>query len=134
MSNPFPAIDWDRLTAAARAAREKAYAPYSNFKVGAALLTREGEVFVGCNVENRSFGLCVCAERTAVGNAVSAGFREYRALVVATQASPPAPPCGMCRETLQEFAPDLVLRLVNENGEVRERQLADLFPEPFAGP
>lgn len=129
-----PDIDWDRLAEAALEARLKAYAPYSHFEVGAALLTEDGEIVVGCNVENRSYGLTICAERTAVGSAVAAGHRDFQALAVATSASPPAPPCGMCRETLQEFAPNLPILLTNPQGERRTFALTDLFPEPFAGP
>ncbi|MBZ0114593.1 MAG: cytidine deaminase [Thermoanaerobaculia bacterium] len=127
-------MDWDRLAAAALEVRGKAYAPYSHFEVGAALLTENDEIVVGCNVENRSYGLTVCAERTAVGSAVAAGYRNFKALAVATSASPPAPPCGMCRETLQEFAPNLPILLTNPQGERRTFVLTDLFPEPFAGP
>ncbi|MEO1086024.1 MAG: cytidine deaminase [Acidobacteriota bacterium] len=89
-------MDWDALFDAARAARERAYAPYSRFQVGAALLTGDGTLIPGCNVENRSFGLCICAERTAVSSAVAAGHREFVAVAVVTDTAPPAVPCGMC--------------------------------------
>jgi len=124
-------LDWEPLIAAAAAARERAYAPFSGFRVGAALLCRDGAIVAGCNVENRSYGLAICAERNAVAAAVASGRREFLAGVVLTDASPPSAPCGMCRETLQEFCPDLPLLLVNPAGERRETTLARLFPWPF---
>jgi len=136
-------IDWEALTAAAREVRERAHAPYSRFRVGAALLAEDGRIYAGCNVENRSFGLTICAERTAVARMVAAGARRPRALVVITDTSPPAPPCGMCRETLTEFAAvrtedgtdrGLPILLVNLRGERREVTLAELFPDPFEWP
>ncbi len=127
-----PAIDWDVLYAAAKAAREMAHAPYSRFRVGAALLAEDGTVIRGCNVENRSYGLSICAERTAVAAAVAAGKRRFRAIAVVTDASPPAMPCGMCRETLNEFAEnDLPVLVANLDGERRETRLRELHPMPF---
>ena len=127
-------IDWQPLVAAAGAARERAYAPYSKFRVGAALLTEDGEIFAGCNVENRSFGLCICAERNAVASGVAAGHRGLRAIVVLTDISPPAPPCGMCLETLSELADDLPVLLANLDGERLETSLRALLPSPFRWP
>lgn len=127
------AMDWDDLIAAATTARSRAYAPFSRFRVGAALLMEDGSIVPGCNVENRSYGLCICAERTAIATAVAAGLSRPRALVVITDADPPAPPCGMCRETLTEFAAaDLPILLVNVDGARRETTLGELFPQPFA--
>ncbi len=127
-------IDWESLLEAARAVRAHAYAPYSRFQVGAALLAENGQVFAGCNVENRSFGLCICAERSAVATAVSAGQRRFRAVVVVTGCTPPAAPCGMCRETLAEFGGDLPVLLANLEGERQEYRLADLLPRQFLWP
>ncbi|MFO7310526.1 MAG: cytidine deaminase [Bacillota bacterium] len=122
----------DRLVAAARAARERAYAPYSEFQVGAALLTASGEIVTGCNVENASYGATMCAERVALGTAVAAGHRQFRALAVVTDADPPAPPCGICRQSIAEFAAeDLPVILANVKGERRVLTLKDLFPGAF---
>ncbi len=120
---------WDRLAAAALAARKQAYAPYSRFRVGAALLTAEGEMFSGCNIENASYGLSICAERAAMAGAVSAGHREFRAMAIAC--SPPAPPCGMCRQFMAEFCVELPLLLVDPAGHRRSRRLGALLPEAF---
>lgn len=130
-----PAVALERLVEAARLARENAYAPYSNFAVGAAVVDDQGRIFAGCNVENRSFGLSLCAERSAVAAAVAAGARRLDAVAICTAAEPPAAPCGLCRQTLAEFgAPDLRLVLFNPAGERREFRLGELFPEPFRLP
>lgn len=118
---------------AACKARRSAYAPYSNFKVGAALLTAGGRVFTGCNVENISFGLTICAERAAVTAAISANEREFRALVVVADSREPVTPCGACRQVLAEFAPSLPVRSANLNGAIFEGSLAELLPRPSAG-
>ncbi len=129
------AIDWDLLYETARDARLKAYAPYSTFLVGAALLTEDGEIVPGCNVENRSYGLCICAERTAVATAVAAGKKTFRAIAVVTDTSPPASPCGMCRETLTEFCDgDTPVLMADLDGERVIKPLRELHPDPFQWP
>ena len=126
-------MDWAPLQAAAQKARDNAYAPYSRFPVGAALLAEDGTIWAGANVENRSYGLTICAERGAVLAAVAAGRRKFRAVLILADADPPASPCGACREVLTEFCPpDLPVRMVNLAGAVREFRLGELFPEPFA--
>jgi cytidine deaminase len=126
-------IDWDALDRAALAIRERAYAPYSGYAVGAALLVRSGRVFTGCNVENASYGLAICAERSAVVQMVAAGERDPIALSVATRGPIVGSPCGMCRQTLAEFAEDLpVCLLVVEGGApVRRTTLSALLPDAF---
>jgi cytidine deaminase len=126
----------EALIALALEAREGAYAPYSNFKVGCALRTEDGSEYSGANVENASYGLCICAERNAISAAVLAGHREISAMAIVTQSSPPAAPCGMCRQTINEFVSDptkLVLTLVNPEGERRDIGFAELFPHGFRG-
>jgi cytidine deaminase len=126
--------DWEGLIEAALAVRERAHAPYSNYRVGAALQAENGRIFTGGNVENRTYGLTICAERSALVTAVSAGAKRFRALVVATASSPPAAPCGQCRDSLAEFGFELPMLLVNADGERREQNLTDLLPEPFRLP
>lgn len=128
-------MDWTQLVEAALAARRHAHAPYSGFLVGAAVLTEGGEIFPGCNVENRSFGATLCAERVAVTSAVAAGARRVEAVVIATDAEPPAPPCGLCLQTLAEFAaPELPVLLVNLAGDQQQYLLRDFLPHPFQFP
>jgi cytidine deaminase len=124
-------IDWPALVAAARAARQRAYAPYSGYRVGAALLAADGTVHAAGNVENGIPALSACAERLAVAAAVLAGAGDFQALAVVTESSPPARPCGLCRQTLVEFARDLPILCLNEDGERAETTLAELFPTPF---
>ena len=122
----------DRLVGAARAARRRAYAPYSRFQVGAAVRAR-GRVFEAANVENASYGLTLCAERSAVTAAVLAGARRLEAVAVASGTSPPTPPCGMCLQTLAEFAgPDLQIFLAGARGAVVETTLGELLPRGFS--
>jgi cytidine deaminase len=125
-------IDWDKLIESAKDAAGKAYAVYSDFKVGAALLTVEGKIFTGCNVENSSYGLTVCAERVAVFKAVSEGFRNFEAIAVYSGGIPPARPCGACLQVLSEFGSNLDIMCINSNGEKDNFTLKELFPEGFS--
>ncbi len=124
------AIDWEQLTVVAQQVRRNAYAPYSQFQVGAALLAASGRIYAGCNVENASYGLTVCAERNAVFAAVAAGERTFVALVVAGVSSEVFP-CGACRQVLAEFCDDLPIRIVGENGSWQETSLKALLPFAF---
>lgn len=119
------------LLAAARAVMANAYAPASNFKVGAAVLAADGRMFVGCNVENASYGLTVCAERNAIGAAVAAGARRIVAVAITTGIEPPARPCGACRQVLAEFGADMRVLMSGTTGAVDETLLRELLPEPF---
>jgi cytidine deaminase len=127
-------MDWEPLVAAARAARDRAYAPYSHFAVGAALLMEDGSIHAAANVENCIPALSICAERNAMSAAACAGLRRPQALAVVTDATPPARPCGLCRQTLVEFARDLPILVVNVNGDREETTLAEIFPQPFSLP
>jgi cytidine deaminase len=120
----------DTVVTAARAARANAHAPYSRFAVGAALEAEDGRVFVGANVENASYGLTTCAERVALGAAVAAGARRFRRVVVVTGSSPPAAPCGACRQALAEFGLEIIVEAVGAT-EVRRWRLGDLLPDHF---
>ena len=127
-------MDWEPLIAAAKAVRERAYAPYSNFPVGAALLMEDGSIHAGANVENCIPALAVCAERNALAAAVSAGLRRPQAVAVVTSTSPASCPCGLCRQALAEFAEDLPILVVNLEGEREETTLAELLPRRFVLP
>jgi cytidine deaminase len=119
------------LVTRARAALEHAYSPYSKIRVGAALLAEDGRVFTGCNVENASYGMTWCAERTAIVKAVSEGVRSFRTIAVASDQPRAIMPCGACRQVLHEFAPRLRLLVVNADGKRYETFLEDLLPEAF---
>lgn len=123
-------LDLESLVERATEARGAAYAPYSGFQVGAALLAEDGTVFTGSNVENASIGLTTCAERTAVFTAVHAGQRRFSAVAISTDGTSPVAPCGACRQVLAEFAPEI--RVISEaGGERREWTLSELLPDPF---
>jgi len=121
----------DALIAAAKAVRKNAHAPYSRYQVGAAVRGDDGKIYAGCNVENASYGLALCAERGAVAQAIAAGAKKITAAAVITSTSPPAAPCGMCRQTLAEFARDLPIALINDAGERVDVTLAELLPRAF---
>ncbi|TAK24737.1 MAG: cytidine deaminase [Chloroflexota bacterium] len=124
-------VDWAALIEAATRARERAYAPYSRFAVGAALLADGGSIHTGANVENASYGLTICAERAAVVSAIARGARRFVALTVVTDAPTPTPPCGACRQVLREFAPNLDVLCANTSGRQLHRALAELLPDAF---
>jgi len=121
----------DPLVAAATAAREKAFAPYSKFRVGAALEAEDGTIFAGCNVESASYGLTICAERVALVKAVSEGVTRFRRVAVVTDVGDLTPPCGACRQLLWEFAPDAVVILANLRGKSATYRVAELLPHGF---
>ena len=121
----------DALREAAFAAMTNAYAPYSEFRVGAALLDKNGRIFAGCNVENACYGGGICAERGAMMAAVAAGAREFTRVLVATEAGEPTPPCGLCRQFLVEFAPDLEVVSVTARGDEARWTLGELLPSAF---
>jgi cytidine deaminase len=123
----------DALVAAARTARRRARAPYSRFKVGAALETASGEIVTGCNIENASYGLTLCAERVALFKAVSEGHRRFTRIAIVAHAARPTPPCGPCRQILWEFGGNLEVILANRRGITARHRLADLLPHPFDG-
>lgn len=125
-------MNWEPLLAAATAARSHSHSPYSRFAVGAAVATVDGAIFAGANVENRSFGVTLCAERSAFAAAVSAGHRHFRGVAILTDSSPPSAPCGVCRETMTEFCdPAMPILLANPQGERQVTSLRELFPLPF---
>lgn len=121
----------EKLIAAARQAREHAHAPFSEFRVGAAVRTKSGRVFGGCNVENASYGLTICAERVAIFKAVSEGEREFDAIAVVTGADVLTPPCGACRQIIWEFCGDVPVILANLKGKIERERSSELLPRPF---
>jgi len=121
----------DAVIGAALWVRENAHASYSHFKVGAAIEDEAGRVHTGCNIENSTYGLTVCAERVAVFKAISVGVRAFRRIVVAADSERLTPPCGACRQILWEFCGNIEITLVNLKGETRSLLLGEIFPEPF---
>ncbi|MDP2052480.1 MAG: cytidine deaminase [Acidobacteriota bacterium] len=121
----------DKLVAAARAARERAVADFSGFKVGAALETIDGLIITGCNIENATYGLTVCAERVAIFKALSEGHRTFTRIVVVADTASPTPPCGACRQILWEFCGDIEVVLANVTAVTTTLQMKDLLPLPF---
>lgn len=120
-----------QLHEAAKRARKNAHAPFSKFQVGAALETADGQIVAGCNVENATYGLTICAERVAMFKAISEGIRDFRRVLVLADTLEPTPPCGACRQILWEFGGDLAVFLANLQGICAQHQLKDLFPFPF---
>src|SRR6266496_4617621 len=121
----------DALAAAALAVRANAFAPFSKFQVGAAVEDSAGRIHTGCNVENATYGLTICAERVAIFKAISEGARRFRRVAVAADTDVLTPPCGACRQILWEFCGDVELTLVNLQGKTETFQMRDLFPRPF---
>jgi cytidine deaminase len=121
----------EALLNAALAAREHAHAPFSKFRLGAALEDFSGRVHTGCNVENATYGLTICAERVAVFKAISEGGRKFRRIAIAADTDQLTPPCGACRQILWEFCGDIEIILVNPRGATETMRLKDLFPRPF---
>jgi len=122
----------ERLKDAAFAAMENAYAPYSRFRVGAAVQATSGEIIAGCNVENAAYGEALCAERVAIAAAVAQGLTSFEEIAIASESEEPSPPCGSCRQTMSEFAPDLLVSSYSRNGKSAQWRLSDLLPEAFA--
>ena len=123
--------EFDSLISAAKSARANAHAPFSKFKVGAALRTSSGKIFGGCNVENATYGLTVCAERVAIFKAISEGERKFDAIAVVTDTDALTPPCGACRQLIWEFCGDVPVVMSNLQGKVEELRMSQLFPKPF---
>ncbi len=128
---PSDAPDLGPLSRLARKARQRAHAPFSGFKVGAALRTEQGEVVTGCNIENASYGLTLCAERVAVFKAMSEGLRRFSAIAVVADSSRLTAPCGPCRQILWEFCGDIWVHMENLQGKAVTRRMAELLPLPF---
>ncbi|EZP76191.1 cytidine deaminase [Parageobacillus genomosp. 1] len=123
----------NELIEEAKKAREYAYVPYSKFKVGAALLTKDGKVYRGCNIENAAYSMCNCAERTALFKAYSEGDTEFAALAVIADTPRPVPPCGACRQVISELCPsDMKVILANLNGDIMELTVNELLPQAFS--
>ena len=123
----------EKLILTARQMLERSYAPYSRFAVGAALETEDGSVFTGCNVENASYGLTICAERTAAVKAVSEGQRKFKRIVIASRGEDYCYPCGACRQVLREFGPEMEVICVGSGGAERTLTLRELLPHSFDG-
>ena len=123
--------DLQALVKAAREVREKAYAPYSEFRVGAAVRTKEGKIYTGCNVESASYGLTVCAERVAIWKAVSEGEKEFTNIAVVADTQELTPPCGVCRQIIWEFCNDIPVTFSNLNGKTETVTMKELLPRAF---
>ena len=124
---------FQKLIEEATEARLKAYAPYSNFTVGAAVMTEEGLIFTGCNIENASLGLSICAERVAIQKAVSAGYKVFKALAIISDTMNPCSPCGACRQVMLEFSPDMEVIMTNLHQKIKITKAKELLPDIFQG-
>ncbi|MBU4349399.1 cytidine deaminase [bacterium] len=123
--------EYKRLIEEAEKARKRAYTPYSKFQVGAAVLCVDGRIFTGCNIENASFGLTVCAERVAIFKAISEGLTKFEAIAVIGDTDKPCSPCGACRQVISEFGEDVPLIMANLKGDVKIKKIKELLPEAF---
>ena len=123
--------DYSALVTKARSAKKYSYSPYSKFRVGAALLSTSGKIYTGCNIENSSFGLTVCAERTALFKAISEGTRRFRALAIASDAKGFIPPCGACRQVILDLARDIDVIMTDSRGKTKILKAIELLPYPF---
>ena len=121
----------DKLVDCARQVRERAYAPFSNFKVGAAVKTKGGKIYIGCNIESASYGLTVCAERVAIWKAVSEGEREFTNVAVVADTDELTPPCGVCRQIIWEFCGDIPVTFANLHGKTETVQMREILPRAF---
>jgi cytidine deaminase len=126
-------MDYTLLAARAREAKKHSFSPYSRFRVGAALLTTDGRIITGCNIENSSYGLTICAERTALFKAVSEGEDSFAAIAIASDEDSFTPPCGACRQVIFELAGNIDVVLTKKNGSYVTRKVVDLLPHPFDG-
>ena len=123
--------EYKKLINEAEKARKRAYTPYSKFKVGAAVLNADGKIFTGCNIENASFGLAICAERVAIFKAISEGSTKFEAIAVIGDTVTPCSPCGACRQVISEFGEDIPLIMANLKGDVKIKKIKELLPEAF---
>lgn len=126
-------MDYTLLASRASAAKRNSYSPYSRFRVGAAVLTADGQIYAGCNVENSSYGLTVCAERTALFKAVSEGESAFTAIAIASDEDTFTPPCGACRQVIYELAGNIDVVLTKKDGSYRTKKMLELLPHPFEG-
>ncbi len=124
--------EYKKLIKEAEKARKRAYTPYSKFQVGAAVLSVDGKIFTGCNIENASFGLAVCAERVAIFKAISEGSTKFEAIAVIGDTDKPCSPCGACRQVISEFGKDIFLIMANLKGDVKVKKINELLPEAFS--
>lgn len=126
-------MNYKKLIEAAQKAKEHSYSPHSKFRVGAAIITQSGKIYTGCNIENSSFSLTICAERTAIFKAVSEGQRKFAAIAIVTDLKDPIPPCGACRQVLMDMAGDIDVIIAGNKGDNIVSKLSKLLPMPFDG-